>query len=45
MGFKLRQNPSGLETINEFTERMKSATKEAKSAICKTQKDMTWYYN
>jgi len=25
--------------------RMKSATKEAKSAICKVQEDMMWYYN
>jgi len=45
MGFKPRQNPSGLETVNEFTERMKSTTEEAKSAICKAQEDMTWYYN
>ena len=45
MGFKLRQNPSGLEMVNEFTERMKSATEKAKSAIHKAQEDMTWYYN
>ena len=45
MGFELRQNPSGLETVNEFTERMKSATEEAKSAIRKAQEDMTQYYN
>jgi len=45
MGFKLRQNPSGLEMVNEFTERMKSTTEEAKSAIHKAQEDMTWYYN
>jgi len=37
--------PSGLETVNEFTERMKSATEEAKSAIRKAQEDMTQYYN
>jgi len=42
---KLRQNPSGLETVNEFTERMKSVIKEAKSTICKVQKDMMQYYN
>ena len=35
MGFELRQNPSGLETVNEFTKRMQSTTKEAKSMICK----------
>jgi len=45
MGFKLRQNPSGLEMVNEFTKRMKSTTEEAKSTICKIQEDMTRYYN
>jgi len=45
MGFEPSQVPSGLETVNEFTERMKSATEEAKSAIRKAQEDMTWYYN
>jgi len=45
MGFEPSQVPSGLETVNEFTERMKSATEEAKSAICKAQEDMTRYYN
>jgi len=45
MGFKLRQDPSSLETVNEFTKRMESATKETKSTICKVQEDMTRYYN
>jgi len=45
MGFEPSQVPSGLETVNEFTERMKSTTKEAKSAIRKAQEDMTRYYN
>ena len=45
MGFELSQAPSGLEMVNEFTERMKSATEEAKSAIRKAQEDMTRYYN
>ena len=45
MGFEPSQVPSGLETVNEFTERMKSATEEAKSAIHKAQEDMTQYYN
>jgi len=45
MGFEPSQVPSRLETVNEFTERMKSATEETKSAICKAQKDMTRYYN
>ena len=45
MGFEPRQDPSSLETVNEFTKRMESATEEAKSAICKVQEDMTRYYN
>jgi len=45
MGFELSQVPSGLETVNEFMERMKSTTEETKSVIRKAQKDMTWYYN
>jgi len=45
MGFEPSQVPSGLETVNKFTERVKSATEEAKSAICKAQENMTWYYN
>jgi len=45
MGFEPSQVPSGLETVNKFMERMKSATEEAKSAIRKAQEDMTQYYN
>jgi len=45
MGFEPSQVPSRLETVNKFTERMKSATEEAKSVIRKAQKDMMWYYN
>ena len=45
MGFEPSQVPSRLETVNEFTERMKSTTEEAKSAIRKAQEDMTRYYN
>jgi len=45
MGFEPSQVPSGLETVNEFIERMKSTTEEAKLAIHKAQEDMTWYYN
>jgi len=41
MGFEPRQNPSGLETVNEFTERMKSTTEVAKSVIHKAQEDVT----
>jgi len=43
MGFEPRQDPSSLETVNEFTKRMESATEEAKSTICKAQEDMTRY--
>jgi len=35
MGFEPSQAPSRLEMVNEFMERMKSATEEAKSVICK----------
>jgi len=45
MGFEPRQNPSGLESVNKFIKRMKSATEEAKSTICKAQEDMMKYYN
>jgi len=45
MGFEPQQNPSGLETVNEFMERMRMAIKEAKSAICKAQDNMKRYYN
>ena len=44
-GFEPRQNPSGLETVNEFMERMRTAIKEAKSAIRKVQNDMKKYYD
>jgi len=45
MGFEPQQNPSGLETVNEFTERMRTAIEEVKSVICKAQNDMKRYYN
>jgi len=45
MGFEPSQASSGLETVNEFTEQMKSTTEEAKSAIRKAQEDIMWYYN
>jgi len=45
MGFEPRQNHSDLETVNEFTERMRAAIDEAKSAIRKAQDDMKRYYN
>jgi len=45
MGFKPQQNPSGLLTVNEFTERIRTAIEEAKSIICKAQDDMKKYYD
>jgi len=45
MGFKPRQNPSSLETVNKFTERMRIVIEKAKSAIYKAQDDMKRYYN
>jgi len=45
MGFKPQQNHSDLETVNEFTERIKIAIEEVKSVICKAQEDMKRYYN
>jgi len=45
IGFELSQVPSRLETVNEFMERIKSATEEAKSAIRKAQENMIQYYN
>jgi len=45
MGFEPQQNHSNLEMVNEFTERMRMAIKEAKSAICKAQEDIKRYYD
>jgi len=45
MGFEPRQNLSSLEMINKFTERMRTAIKEAKSTIRKVQDDMKRYYD
>jgi len=45
MGFEPRRDPSSLETVNKFTKRMESATKEAKSTIHKAQEDIMRYYN
>jgi len=45
MGFEPRQNSSGLETVNEFMERMRTAIEEVKSTIYKAQDDMKRYYN
>jgi len=45
MSFEPQQNSSGLETVNKFMERMRTAIEEAKSVICKAQNNMKRYYN
>jgi transposase InsO family protein len=45
MGFEPDQPPSRLESVNEFTSRMKSTLEEAKAALAKSKDDMTRYYN
>ena len=45
MGFEPQKNHSDLEIVNEFTERMRMAIKEAKSVIRKVQEDMKRYYD
>jgi len=45
MGFEPQQNPSGLETVNKFMERMRTAINEAKSMIHKAQDNMKRYYD
>jgi len=45
MGFEPQQNPSSLETVNEFMKRMRMAIKEVKSTIYKAQDDIKRYYN
>jgi len=45
MGFKPQQNPSSLETVNKFMEKMRTAINEAKSMICKAQDNIKRYYD
>jgi hypothetical protein len=45
MGFEPDQRPSRMESVNEFTDRMKSTLDEAKAALAKSKDDMTRYYN
>jgi len=45
IGFEPQQNPSSLETVNKFMERIRTAIKEAKSVICKVQDNMKRYYD
>jgi hypothetical protein len=44
MGFEPKQ-PAQVEAVNEFTNRMKMALEEAKSALNKAKDDMARYYN
>ena len=44
MGFEPRM-PSGNESVNEFTDRMKSALEEAKASLVKAKDDMAKYYD
>jgi len=45
MGFEPQQNYFDLETVNEFTEKIRAAIDEAKSAIRKAQDDIKRYYD
>jgi len=45
MGFEPNQPPSKVESVNEFTERMRTTLDEAKAALVKSKDDMARYYN
>jgi hypothetical protein len=45
MGFEPDQPPSQLESVNEFTEQMKTTLEEAKAALAKSKDNMAQYYN
>ena len=45
MGFEPDQRPSKIESVNEFTERMRTTLDEAKAALAKSKDDMARYYN
>ena len=45
MGFEPDQQPSRVESVNEFTEQMKGTLEEAKAALAKSKDDMARYYN
>ena len=45
MGFEPNQHPSRIESVNEFTERMKNTLEEAKAALVKSKDDMARHYN
>src|SRR6202789_4453804 len=45
MGFEPDQRPSNVESVNEFTDRMRNTLEEAKAALVKSKDDMARYYN
>jgi hypothetical protein len=45
MGFEPNQRRSHLESVNEFTDRMKDTLEEAKAALVKSKDDMAKYYD
>ena len=45
MGFEPEQSLSRTESVNEFTEQMKTTLEEAKAALAKSKDDMTRYNN
>ena len=45
MGFEPHAEPSHRETVNKFTNRMRSTLEEAKATLAKAKDDMTQYYN
>jgi hypothetical protein len=45
MGFEPRHQPSEIEGVNEFVDRMRSADEEAQAAITKAKDDYTRFYN
>ena len=45
MGFEPDQRSSRVESVNEFTERMRSTLEEVKSALAKSNDDMARYYD
>jgi len=45
MGFEPDQTQSCVESVNEFSDRMRDTLEEAKMALAKSKDDMTLYYN
>jgi hypothetical protein len=45
MGFEPHAEPSRVEAVNEFTNRMRTTLEEAKAALAKAKDDMAQYYN